>query len=86
MISDRITAFCGNNCIINFRGAARKGTDNVFTKLKSCNFKMNTEGIRCTGCESHISHNPASADILPIDVTVTVNIIFQYFHIYIHNE
>jgi hypothetical protein len=42
---------------------------------------LNILGI---GCATHILHNAlqTSADILPIDVEVTVNKIFHYFHIY----
>jgi hypothetical protein len=82
MISDRITAFCGENYNTNYQGAARKGRDNDFAMLNSSNLKMNIQDIGCIGCATHILHNPASADILPIDVAATVNKIFQYFHIY----
>jgi hypothetical protein len=34
MQSDKIIAFCGDNCNINFGGAARRGTNIFFSKLK----------------------------------------------------
>jgi hypothetical protein len=40
-LSDKIIAFCGENCNTNFGGAARSGTNNVFAKLKTSNLKMN---------------------------------------------
>jgi hypothetical protein len=70
-----------DNCNTNFRGAARKGTNNVFAKLTTSDLKINIRGI---GCAAHILHNAlrTSADILPVDVEAVVNKIFQYFHIY----
>jgi hypothetical protein len=44
-LSNKIIAFCGDNCNTNFRGAARKGTNNVFAKLMTSNLKMNIRGI-----------------------------------------
>jgi hypothetical protein len=80
-LSNKIIAFCGDNCNKNFREAARKGTNNVFAKLTTSDLKMN---IRDLGCAAHILHNAlrTSADILPVDVDDIVNKIFQYFHIY----
>jgi hypothetical protein len=53
----------------------------VFAKLTTSDLKMNIRGI---GCAAHILHNAlrTSADILPVDVEVAVNKIFQYFHIH----
>jgi hypothetical protein len=34
-LSNKINAFCGDNCNTNFGGAARKGTNNVFAKLNN---------------------------------------------------
>jgi hypothetical protein len=80
-LSNKIIAFCGDNVNANFRGAARKGTNNVLAKLTTSDLKMNTRGI---GCAAHILHNafPTRADILPVDVEAIMNKIFQYFHIY----
>jgi hypothetical protein len=76
--SDEVIDFCGDNCNTNFRGVARRGTNNVFAKLKTSNLKMK---ILDTGCAAHILHNAlqSSADILPTDAEATVNKIFQYF-------
>jgi hypothetical protein len=38
-LSDRIIAFCVDNCNADFGGAARRGTNNVFVKLKTSNLK-----------------------------------------------
>jgi hypothetical protein len=80
-LSEKVTAFDGDDCNTNFGGAARRGTNNVFANLKTSNLKMKIPGI---GCAAHILHNAlqTSADILPIDVEAIVNKIFQYFHIY----
>jgi hypothetical protein len=80
-LSDRIIAFYGDNFNTNFGGAARRGTNNVFAKLKTSNLKMNIQGKRCA---VPILHNVlhTSADKLAIDVEDIVNKIFQYFHIY----
>jgi hypothetical protein len=80
-LSHKIIAFCVDNCNTNFRGAARKGTNNAFAKLTTRNVKMNIRGI---GCAAHILHSAlrTSADILPVDAEAIVNKIFQYFHTY----
>jgi hypothetical protein len=79
-LSNKIIAFCGDNCNTNFGRASRKGTDNVFARLTTSDLKMNIRGI---GCAAHILHSAlrTSADILPVDVQDIVNKIFQYFHI-----
>jgi hypothetical protein len=84
-LSNKIIAFCGDNCNINFGGAARKGTNNVFAKLTTSDLKMNIRGI---GCAAHILHNAlrTSANILPVDIEAIVNKIFQYFQTYILYE
>jgi hypothetical protein len=80
-LSNKIISFCGDNCNINFGGAARKGTNNVLAKLTIIDLEMN---IRCIGYAAHILHSAlrTSADILSVDVEAIVNKIFQYFHIY----
>jgi hypothetical protein len=80
-LSDKVIAFCGDNCNTNCEGAAGRGTDNIFAKLKTSNLKMKIHGV---GCAAHILHNAlqTSADILPIDVKAIVHKTFQYFHIY----
>jgi hypothetical protein len=79
-LSNKIIAFCGDNCNTNFGGAARKGTNYVFAKLTTSDLKMNIWGM---GCAAHIFHNAlrTSADILPVDEAI-LNKIFQYFLIY----
>jgi hypothetical protein len=79
-LSDKVIAFCGDNCHTNFGGAAMRGTNNVFAKLKTSNLKMKIHGI---GCAAHMLHNAlqTSTEILPIDVEAIVNKIFLYFHI-----
>jgi hypothetical protein len=77
----KLLPFCGDNCNTYFKGAARKGTNNVFAKLTTSDLKINIRGIVCA---ARIWHNAlrTSADILPVDVEATVDKIFQYFHIY----
>jgi hypothetical protein len=68
--------------VTNFGGAAScKKRNSVFARLTTSDLKMNIRGI---GCVAHILHNALriSADILPVNVEVIVNKIFQYFHIY----
>ncbi|XP_060835436.1 uncharacterized protein LOC132929545 [Rhopalosiphum padi] len=79
-LSDKIVAFSGDNCNTNFGGVLRKGSNNVFSILNN-NLKTNIFGV---GCAAHILHNAmqSSADVLPIDVEIIVNKIFQFFHIY----
>jgi hypothetical protein len=61
-LSNKIIAFCGDNCNTNFGGAARKGTNNVFAKLTTSGLKMNIRGIERA---ARILHNAlrTSADI-----------------------
>jgi hypothetical protein len=79
-ISEKVIAFCGDNCNTNFGGLARKGKNNVFYKLNN-SVKMNILGV---GCAAHLIHNAlqTSADMLPVDVESIVNKIFQHFHIF----
>ncbi|XP_025410915.1 uncharacterized protein LOC112683919 [Sipha flava] len=77
---NNVVAFSGDNCNTNFGGVSRKGTNNVFAILNE-KLKRNISGI---GCAAHILHNAmhSSADILPTDIELIINKIFQYFHIY----
>ena len=79
-ITEKVIAFCGDNCNTNFGGLARKGKNNVFYKLHN-SVKMNILGV---GCAAHLIHNSlqTSADILPVDVESIVNKIFQHFNIF----
>jgi hypothetical protein len=78
-LSDKVIAFCGQNCHTNFGGAATRGGNNIFAKLKTTNLKLK---IQVIGCVAHMLHNAlqTSTDILSIDVEAIVNKIFQYFH------
>jgi hypothetical protein len=80
-LSDKVTAFREDNCNTNFEGAARKGTNNVFAKLKTSNLKTN---IQSTRYAAHILCNAlqTTADILSTVVDATVNKIFLYSDIY----
>lgn len=79
-LSSKIVAFSGNNCNIYFGGVLRKGTNNVFAILND-KLKKNISGI---GCAVHILYNAmhSNVDILPTDIELIINKIFQYFHIY----
>jgi hypothetical protein len=80
-LSDKVIAFCGDNCHTNFGGVATRGTNNVFAEINTSNLKMKIQGI---GCAAHMLHDAlqTSTEILPIDIEAIVNKIFQYFHIY----
>lgn len=75
----KCVAFCGDNTNTNFGGIRRKGTCNIYCKLKQIN--ENIEGI---GCPAHIMHNTiqTAADRLSCDIEVVVVKIFTYFSIY----
>ena len=76
----KCVAFGGDNTNTNFGGRLRKGTNNVFLKVKeSMNDSM--EGV---GCPAHILHNAAhtAANVLSIDVEVIVVKAFSYSRIY----
>jgi len=79
-ITEKVIAFCGDNCNTNFGGLTRKGNNNVFYKLNN-SVKMNILGF---GCAVHLIHNAlqTSADMLPVDVESIINKIFQHFHIF----
>jgi len=77
---NNVVAFLGDNCNTHFGGVLRKGTNNVLAILNE-KLKRNISGI---GCAAHTLHNAmhSSADILPTDIELIINKIFQYFHIY----
>jgi hypothetical protein len=80
-ITEKVIAFCGDNCNTNFGGLARKGKNNVFYRLNN-SLKMNILGV---GCAVHLIHNAlkTSADMLPVDVeSIIINKIFRHFHIF----
>jgi hypothetical protein len=76
---------CGENRNTDFVGAARRGTDNVFAKLKTSNLKLK---IQAVGRAARILHKAlqTSADILPVGVKAVENKIFHHFHIYTVGE
>lgn len=79
-LTEKIIAFSADNTNTNFGGAARRGTNNVYTKLCG-EVKRQVVGV---GCAAHILHNSVqtAADCLPIDVECIVSKIYQYFYIY----
>ena len=52
-LTQKIVAFCGDNCNTNFGGVKRKGKNNVFSYLKE-ELGRNIVGV---GCGAHIVHN-----------------------------
>lgn len=52
-LTAKVVAFCGYNANVNFGGAGRRRTNNVFVKLKS-SLEKPLIGI---GCGAHIIHN-----------------------------
>ncbi|GFR21750.1 uncharacterized protein TNCT_701371 [Trichonephila clavata] len=60
-LTTKVVAFCGDNANVNFGGAARRGANNVLTKLQSSLKKS------LIGCGAHVIHNAikSAADRLP---------------------
>ena len=52
-LTQKIVAYCGDNCNTNFGGVNRKGKNNVFSYLKK-ELGRNIVGV---GCGAHIVHN-----------------------------
>jgi hypothetical protein len=79
-IEDKVVAFCTDNANTNFGGVARKGLNNVYTKMCS----QLDRKIIGVGCAAHILHNAmqTAADLLPIDVESIVVKIYSHFYIY----
>lgn len=79
-LTDKVSAFCGDNTNSNFGGAARKGSNNTYRKLNSF---LGRELIG-VGCGAHIVHNAiqSASDCLPIDVECIIVKIYSYFYIY----
>jgi hypothetical protein len=65
---------------ISILAASREKAQVTFLQFQMKNYKKNTSGIGC----AHILHNAmhSRADILPTDIELIINKIFQYFHIY----
>jgi hypothetical protein len=83
-IEGKVVAFCADNANTNFGGVARKGLNNVYTKMCS----QLDRKIIGVGCAAHILHNAmqTAADLLPIDVESIVVKIYSHFYIYICEE
>jgi len=79
-LTAKVVAFCGDNANVNFGGAARRGTNNVLTKLQS-SLKKPLIGI---GCGAHVIHNAikSAADRLPLDYESIIVKIYSFFYIY----
>ena len=52
-LTEKIIAYCGDNCNTNFGGVKRNGKNNVFNRLKN---ELGRE-IFGIGCGAHIVHN-----------------------------
>lgn len=79
-IENKVAAFCGDNCNTNFGGVNRRGTNNVYSRLKE-GLGVNIKGI---GCSAHIVHNTIQhgVDGLPVEIEAIVVKIYKYFCIY----
>ena len=75
-LTQKIVAYCGDNCNTNFGGVKR----NLFSYLKK-ELGRNIFGV---GCGAHIVYNciQTAVDVLPIEVESLVVKIYKYFHIY----
>lgn len=83
-INDKLIAFCADNTNCNFGGAARRGKNNVFTKMQGT-----TENILIgVNCAAHILNNciQIAVECLLIDVETVVVKIYSYFYIYSANR
>ncbi|XP_055906088.1 uncharacterized protein LOC129941473 [Eupeodes corollae] len=72
--------FCADNCNTNFGGRQRKGSNNVYSKLKLL-VNQNMIGV---GCPPHVLNNAIfhGCDTLPVDVDIIIVKIYNYFSIY----
>lgn len=78
-LKEKIVALSADNTNTNFGGLARKGINNVHTKVQA-ELKKSIIGL---GCCAHVLHNAiqCAADSLPIDVEAITVKLFGYFHI-----
>jgi hypothetical protein len=83
-LENKVIAISGDNTNTNFGGLKRRGTNNVFCKIKE---DLNRDVI-CLGCVAHMIHNYAHSSIntIPLDTEDLVVKFFGYFHIYIQNR
>lgn len=79
-LTKKLVAYCADNANTNFGGVARKGTNNIFSKLNN-SLEQSIIGV---GCAAHIIHNTiqTAADLLPLDVEHIIIKIYGYFYIY----
>ncbi|CAB3246475.1 unnamed protein product [Arctia plantaginis] len=77
ILTAKVVASCGDNANVNFGGAARRGTNNVLTKLQS-SLKNSFIGI---GCGAHVIHNAlkSAADRLSFDYVIYCEDIFLFY-------
>jgi hypothetical protein len=75
-----VIAISGDNTNTNFGGLKRKGTNNVFCKIKE---DLN-RGVIGSGYIAHMIHNCAHSSIntIPLDIEGSAVKIFGYFHIF----
>lgn len=76
-ISDKVVAFCGDNCSTNFGSRQRGGQNNIFYRLKQ--WRPSLIGI---GCAAHIVHNAlkSACEELPLDIEYIVVKIYAQFY------
>ena len=79
-VQGKVAAICADNANTNFGGLLRKGTNNVYAKLKD----QLQKPIIGVGCAAHIVHNTiqTAADQLPIDIEGIIVKIYGHFHIF----
>ncbi|XP_055904720.1 uncharacterized protein LOC129940426 [Eupeodes corollae] len=72
--------FCADNCNTNFGGRQRKGSNNVYSKLKL----LVNQNMISVGCPPHVLNNAIfhGCDTLPVDVDKIIVKIYNYFSIY----
>lgn len=77
-LAGKVVGLCADNTNSNFGDVARKGQNNVFTKLQK-NLGHSLIGV---GCTAHVFHNTVfrtATDILPVDVELIISKIYLYF-------
>jgi len=53
-VLQKVVAFSADNTNANFDGAERRGTNNVYAKLKAC---LGRNELLAISCNAHILHN-----------------------------
>jgi hypothetical protein len=77
-LENKVIAISGDNTNTNFGELKRKGTNNVFCKIKE---DLN-RGVIGLGCVARMNHNCAHSSIntIPLDIEGLVVKFFGYFH------